>query len=243
MSTREVVCSGFKDLKAAIGIDGDVSTFQNGYQALTLHPASKTDFWRKTYYEPLLVKDDAIFLYYTLQMNDQHYTMETHFTLTAASQFDQAGLMVRLDAEHWIKAGIEVVDSIPRLSCVVTNGYSDWSTQPWKAGAVPTSTIHPHSIKVSECRMRIHCRSTSFVVETWINEKWEFIRIAHLSVDSNTRPDPLEHAVEPRRGLEPACGQYFAGIFAACPQEQLMCTAHFTHFEIRKGSQFDHKAE
>jgi regulation of enolase protein 1 (concanavalin A-like superfamily) len=38
---------------------------------------------------------------------------------------------VRIDSEHWLKTGIEVVDGIPRLSCVVTNGFSDWSTQSW----------------------------------------------------------------------------------------------------------------
>jgi len=47
------------------------------------------------------------------------------------TQFDQAGICIRLDSEHWLKTGIEVVDEKPRLSCVVTNGYSDWSTQSW----------------------------------------------------------------------------------------------------------------
>ena len=55
-------------------------------------------------------------------------TMEVLFELHAVSQFDQAGLIVYVDEDHWLKAGIEVVDGIPRLSCVVTNNYSDWST-------------------------------------------------------------------------------------------------------------------
>ena len=69
--------------------------------------------------------------------------MEVTFELTPVRQFDQGGLFVRFDKEHWIKAGIEVVDGTPRLSCVVTNGHSDWSTQPRPQ---PAATI-----RVSQC--------------------------------------------------------------------------------------------
>ena len=88
-------------------------------------------FWRKTYYEPLLVKDDGSVYYSLIRQNDLPVTIETSFTLTPKAQFDQAGIMIRLDPEHWIKTGIEVVDEKPRLSCVVTNSFSDWSTQHW----------------------------------------------------------------------------------------------------------------
>eukprot|EP00939_MAST-03C_sp_MAST-3C-sp1_P002699 g2699.t1 len=58
--------------------------------------------------------------------------MTTAFTLQPVSQFDQAGIMVRVDDDCWVKAGVEYTDGMPRLSCVVTNeGYSDWSTQVW----------------------------------------------------------------------------------------------------------------
>jgi regulation of enolase protein 1 (concanavalin A-like superfamily) len=30
--------------------------------------------------------------------------------------------MVYFDENHWLKAGIEIIDDLPRLSCVVTNG-------------------------------------------------------------------------------------------------------------------------
>jgi regulation of enolase protein 1 (concanavalin A-like superfamily) len=46
------------------------------------------------------------------------------------AQYDQAGLMLRVDAEHWIKAGLEFADGRLWLSVVVTNGVSDWSQQP-----------------------------------------------------------------------------------------------------------------
>ena len=42
-------------------------------------------------------------------------------------RFDQAGLMLRIDHENYIKAGIEFVDGKYNLSTVVTHKTSDWS--------------------------------------------------------------------------------------------------------------------
>jgi regulation of enolase protein 1 (concanavalin A-like superfamily) len=40
--------------------------------------------------------------------------------------------MIYFDEKHWLRAGIEIIDDIPRLSCVVTNDNSDFSLQTWK---------------------------------------------------------------------------------------------------------------
>lgn len=44
--------------------------------------------------------------------------------------YDQAGIMLRIDENHWIKTGIEFVDGVQNLSAVVTHDYSDWSIMP-----------------------------------------------------------------------------------------------------------------
>ena len=42
--------------------------------------------------------------------------------------YDQAGIMVRVDEAHWVKAGIEMSDGNALLSSVLTVGQSDWAT-------------------------------------------------------------------------------------------------------------------
>ena len=44
------------------------------------------------------------------------------------SLYDQAGIMVRIDAQHWVKAGIEFSDGRAMLASVLTDGRSDWAT-------------------------------------------------------------------------------------------------------------------
>lgn len=46
------------------------------------------------------------------------------------SRFDQAGMMIRIDHDNYIKAGIEFVDGLYNLSVVVTHRTSDWSVIP-----------------------------------------------------------------------------------------------------------------
>lgn len=216
-----------------------------GSSRLVLAPPAKKDFWRKTYYEPILIKDDGPFLYRRLSA-EKWYTIETSFRLTAERQFDQAGLMVRLDADHWIKAGIEAVDGRPRLSCVVTNGYSDWSTQPWSDYTSSIKDDEGGDATTTRARIRIHCRGTSFVVQAkeCDDEEWGFCRIAHLSRNAQCLDDPLAHdAQNAWRGPAPPEGEMWVGVFACSPEDQRGGHAIFTHFSILEGSSFDHNAD
>ncbi|CAE7246924.1 REE1 [Symbiodinium sp. CCMP2592] len=101
-----------------------------GGKGLRVQPTAKRDFWSRTFYKPLLIKNDGQVL--VCPVADSEATMSLAFTLHPRAQFDQAGAMVIVDELTWIKAGIEFCDGVPRLSCVVTNhGFSDWSTQQW----------------------------------------------------------------------------------------------------------------
>ena len=130
-----------------------------------------------------------------------------------------------------MKTGIEVVDGQPRLSCVVCNGYSDWSTQPW-----PEPTL----------RIKVHKIGSSLVVEAGSkgcsDDRLAFIRIAHLSLSQGMRDDPLE-AVTCNEGAAAPPGTVWMGVFACCPEANDGCTATFHDFSIRKGTSFEHNAD
>ncbi|XP_038061854.1 regulation of enolase protein 1-like isoform X2 [Patiria miniata] len=131
-----------------------------------MHGREERFLAKKTYYEPLHIQDDGHVL--CIDVSEVSVVMETSFTLKAVNQFDQAGLMVRYDKDHWIKTGIEFVDGTCRLSCVVTNTYSDWSTEDW-----PSASLH----------IRVFRIKNDFVVEGSADgEAWTMIRICHLQV-------------------------------------------------------------
>ena len=91
--------------------------------ALTVECEPGTDFWRTTHYG--FVRDSGHFAFAELDSE-----VALRFRGDFAAQYDQAGLMLRVDESNWIKAGIELADGRAWLSVVVTRGLSDWSQQP-----------------------------------------------------------------------------------------------------------------
>jgi regulation of enolase protein 1 (concanavalin A-like superfamily) len=82
----------------------------------------RTDFWRHTFYG--FVHDNGHFLYRSVKGD---FTAEVTISAKYSALYDQAGLMLRLDEQRWLKAGIEYTDGITHFSVVISNGYSDWS--------------------------------------------------------------------------------------------------------------------
>lgn len=81
-----------------------------------------TDFWRRTSYG--YVRDNGHFLRAPLEGDAG---IELVFSGRFSEQFDQAGLMLRMSPEVWLKTGVEVSDDRLYASAVVTIGASDWS--------------------------------------------------------------------------------------------------------------------
>lgn len=90
---------------------------------LTCVADPKTDFWRKTFYG---YTTDNGHLFYRRITGD--FTSTVKFEGKYQAQYDQAGLMVRLNPQNWMKCGIEFVDGKPHISAVFTKDFSDWST-------------------------------------------------------------------------------------------------------------------
>lgn len=90
--------------------------------SLTMNVTPQSDYWRVSHYG--FTVDDAPFLY---TMRGGEFEVKVKVTGDYTAHFDQAGLMLRIDHENYIKAGIEFVDGKYNLSTVVTHHTSDWS--------------------------------------------------------------------------------------------------------------------
>ena len=82
-----------------------------------------TDFWRETHYG--FTRHSGHFFGHTTSGG---FTASLRVRGRYESLYDQAGLMVLVDDEHWIKAGVELSDGEAMLSSVLTAGQSDWAT-------------------------------------------------------------------------------------------------------------------
>lgn len=90
--------------------------------SLSMFVTPQSDYWRVSHYG--FTVDDAPF-YYTTYGGE--FEAKVKITGNYKARFDQMGLMLRTDKEHYIKAGVEFVDGKYNLSTVVTHNKSDWS--------------------------------------------------------------------------------------------------------------------
>lgn len=166
-------------------------------RVLTLRTTGPADFWQRTHYG--FRADNGHFLWTAVERDFQ---MTVRVRMTPLHQYDQAGLMVRISADCWLKTSVEYEDgSFSRLGCVVTNhGYSDWSTQDVAA-------------TVTDFALRVTRRGADYVVETRLPDgPWSQLRVAHLDDGAGSA------AVQ--------CGVY------ACSPKEPGLTAEFQEFAI-----------
>jgi hypothetical protein len=90
---------------------------------LIVRARPKTDFWRKTFYG--YITDNGHFFHLRVSGD---FTFEARVDGQYAALYDQAGLMVRIDAQNWVKCGTEFFDNARHASVVFTHDFSDWST-------------------------------------------------------------------------------------------------------------------
>jgi uncharacterized protein len=99
---------------------------------LEVKTAPKSDFWRKTHYG--FTRDSGHFFFQEVRGD---FVAEIRVNGQYEALYDQAGLMLRVDEENWIKTGIEFFDGLQHASAVVTRDFSDWSVAPLEG--FPTS--------------------------------------------------------------------------------------------------------
>src|SRR5512142_647926 len=88
---------------------------QAGADCLTVTTAPKSDFWRKTHYG--FTRDNGHFFYQEVRGD---FAVTVRVDGQYKDLYDQAGLMLRVNEENWIKTGIEFFDNHQHASAVVT---------------------------------------------------------------------------------------------------------------------------
>ncbi|MGC9523026.1 MAG: DUF1349 domain-containing protein [Anaerolineae bacterium] len=192
--TSRVVEAGFESdsLGSAFHWYCEPVRWEIGEGELVIWPDAKTDYWQRTHYG--FSADNGPFLY-TPVTDD--FVMTATVRFYPRHQYDQAGLMVRIDPQTWIKTSVEYEPDEPdKLGAVVTAyGYSDWSTQDYPLDA-------------NEIALRIERAGDDYLVayapaalppDRASELAWTQIRMTHL-------PNP--HAVP-----------VLCGVYACCPTD------------------------
>lgn len=133
-----------------------------------------SDAWRHTGYG--FVHDDEHAL---LEAWDGARAVEVSFIAGYDRQFDQAGIMIRADAEHWIKTGVEYADGALQIGAVVTDVKSDWSTAP-----VPEWAGLEVTVRATRLRDAVVVRARAG------EEPWRLVRLAPLDPDAAVQAGP-----------------------------------------------------
>ena len=133
---------------------------------LKLITDAETDFWQRTNYG--FRADNGHLLYAEIKGD---FVMETKVSCRHKHQYDQAGLMVHVSEDCWVKTSVEYEPDEPnKLGAVVTNhGYSDWSTQD-----VPDT--------LTEYRLKITRTGSDYKIEHYDEQtgEWVQLRVFHL---------------------------------------------------------------
>jgi len=132
---------------------------------IMVRTSPKTDFWRVTHYG--FIRDNGHFYFDRV---DTDFVVEVGIRGSYKDLYDQAGIMIRADENHWIKTGIEFVDGVQHLSAVVTHDYSDWSVTPL------VTPLSPLRLRVERRKEAIHI---SYVDA---NAKYALLRLAYFPI-------------------------------------------------------------
>ncbi|WP_288873168.1 DUF1349 domain-containing protein [uncultured Microbacterium sp.] len=143
-----------------------------------------SDAWRRTAYG--FIHDSEHALLAPLAVGE---AMEVSFRAPWDGQFDQAGVFVRIDDEHWVKTGLEYADDHLGLGAVVTAGSSDWSVG------------HVDDWRDSEITVRVSRWADALIVRARADDgDWRLVRVAPFDGDASAFAGPFL-AAPTRAGL------------------------------------------
>ncbi|WP_446470370.1 DUF1349 domain-containing protein [Xenorhabdus stockiae] len=101
--------------------------WQRQDNALSVVTDNKTDFWRDTWYGFQRHSGHVFGCYVDDLLIKEGFTFQLCIEGRFEQLYDQAGVMLLVDEQHWLKAGIEYADGKATIGSVLTAPYSDWA--------------------------------------------------------------------------------------------------------------------
>lgn len=143
--------------------------------ALVVTNGRETDFWNNTFYG---FKHDNGHFRATPVTGD--FSLTVTFSAPYAILYDQAGAMLRVDGNNWLKCGVEFTDGRKNFSVVVTrDDQSDWSVMPI-GGAVDAPVT-----------LRLTRHAEALRVEAETDGTFRLVRLAYLRMPETVEAGPM----------------------------------------------------
>ena len=146
-----------------------------GRDVLTVETGKDTDYWNNTFYG--FRHGNGHLLAYPVTGD---FSLQLSFSAAYRALYDQAGAMLRIDDDNWLKCGVEFTDGRKHFSVVVTRGdQSDWSIMPLRGKAETPVTL----------RLTRHAEALRVQVKD--GRHWRMVRLAFLPMPDTVEVGPM----------------------------------------------------
>jgi len=142
---------------------------------LAVRTGPETDYWNNTFYG---FKHANGHFRSTEVSGD--FSFEVSFRANYQRLYDQAGAMLRVDDDNWLKCGVEHADGRRNFSVVVTrDNQSDWSVMP-----IPGAAEEPVTLRLTR-------HAEALRVQLLVGEAFELVRLAYVRMPETVDAGPM----------------------------------------------------
>lgn len=142
--------------------------------SLVVRTGAETDYWNNTFYGFRHLNG-----HFRATEVTGDFTFEVTFAASYSRLYDQAGAMLFVDENNWLKCGTEFTDGALHFSVVVTrDDQSDWSVMLLDA-------------PVSEVTLRLTRHAEALRVQLLEGDEWRLVRLCFLSMPDTVEVGPM----------------------------------------------------
>ena len=144
--------------------------------ALVVRTGRETDYWNNTFYGFRHLSGHFL----AMPVNGD-FSLEVTFSATYERLYDQAGAMLFVDDNNWLKCGTEFTDGALHFSVVVTrDDQSDWSVMalPSNAASAPVT-------------LRLTRHAEALRVQILDGATWRLVRLCYLRMPGTVEVGPM----------------------------------------------------